>query len=541
MSPSAFLASHNRVGWPVLLATCLAFIATALFRFLALNGFPNDQYEHLAGAQQILMGEWPTKDFFDPGMPLTYLASAGAQLLLGRTLFAEAMLTSAAFGLAAAFTLLGAYRVSRSLVVAFVAAVWCVAIYPRPYAYPKVLLCSAGPLVMWAWMAAPTLGRMVWLALFVVVAFLFRHDYGVYLGAAALATIVLTPAEEWQQVVRRVATFCGLVAVLVAPYLLFLQVYDGVVPYARSILEYGRRHAQRTQLHVEGLGWNHEVRLFYAFHALPFLALAWWVVERIRRQPIDTSVVVPLVVLAVLVNVGFLRDPLSARLADAIVPAVLLAAWVAGRGWRGSSPLLRVVAVAVAAIVVVLGTDSVWAVGNTGEQIDRTHLSQGIARTPQLLRQQTEELVSRFSHDQVPDIGLSGLVPFFEYLDRCTTSQHRLLVGAYSPEVYVYARRMFAGGQKVFIQGYYQSARDQQRIVARLRHQVVPFVLLQSDSSAQWRSSFSLVSAFVDSHFRPMADIQVSPDRSVLVLVDTDLVPLRTEEATGWPCYQRNA
>ena len=121
-----------QIRWYVAVAAGCLFVATALFRYLALTGFPNDEYEHLAGAQQMLFGEWPTRDFFDPGMPLMYAVSAGAQLLLGRTLFAEAVLDFSMLGLAAACTLVGAHRVSRSLLIAAAVAILSVLIFPRP-------------------------------------------------------------------------------------------------------------------------------------------------------------------------------------------------------------------------------------------------------------------------------------------------------------------------------------------------------------------------------------------------------------------------
>src|SRR5947207_757074 len=79
-------------------------LGTAAIRLLGLTGFSNDHYVALAGAQQMLFGEWPTRDFLDPGLPLMYAASAAAQFVFGRNLFAEAMLVSCAFGLAAALT-----------------------------------------------------------------------------------------------------------------------------------------------------------------------------------------------------------------------------------------------------------------------------------------------------------------------------------------------------------------------------------------------------------------------------------------------------
>lgn len=86
-------------------ALAVLFGGTASFRFMALSrGFTNDHFIHLANAQQMLFGEWPTRDFLDAGMPLMYVASALAQQVLGRTLFAEAMLVAVAFGLAAVLT-----------------------------------------------------------------------------------------------------------------------------------------------------------------------------------------------------------------------------------------------------------------------------------------------------------------------------------------------------------------------------------------------------------------------------------------------------
>ena len=155
------MQSSPRARWTSAAAACCAGVLTALYRFLATASFPNDEHEYLAGAQQILLaGEWPTRDFFDPGRPLMYVASAAAQVVFGHTLFAEAVLTSVALGLAAALVLIAAHRLSTSLVVAAIATLLCVALFPRPYAYPKILLYAAGPLVMWAWLATPTVGRI---------------------------------------------------------------------------------------------------------------------------------------------------------------------------------------------------------------------------------------------------------------------------------------------------------------------------------------------------------------------------------------------
>ena len=50
-------------------AALILFVLVASLRFLSLTGFPDDHYVHLAGAQQMLHGEWPSRDFVDLGAP----------------------------------------------------------------------------------------------------------------------------------------------------------------------------------------------------------------------------------------------------------------------------------------------------------------------------------------------------------------------------------------------------------------------------------------------------------------------------------------
>jgi hypothetical protein len=513
------------------------FIGTAFIRYMSVAGFTNDQFEHLAGAQQMLFGEWPTRDFADPGMPLTYAMSALAQLLLGRTLFAEAVLNACAFGMAAACTLIGAYRLSRSLVVAIVAAALCVALFPRGYAYPRVLVTAAGPLVIWAWMASPTARRTLAAALAVVVAFLFRYDCGIYLGAASVAGIAMAPAASPRERCARIGLFCAIVAAMLLPYALYLQASGGFIAAVRSVVEYGQRHAQRTQLHFAQMPWSGQTELFYAFHAMPLVAIVV-VFAGLPSRRVDPRLLAPLIVLAVVVNAGFLRDPLEYRLADAAVPSILLAAWLAGCAWRVVRIGPRVIAVAAVAVFSIMGARTVFAVGRVAVEWDHSNLARGWRFVPRRIRGQTLELQAWDVARQSPNPMVTTLFPFFAYVDRCTTQNQRLLVTGYAPEVYVYAHRAFAGGQKVFMQGYFDSRGDQELVIRRIRHQNVPLVLQISDDLEWWRRDFAIVDAFISSNYQPMADIPIHGERSIRILVNPSLPPVRVDAATGWPCYR---
>jgi hypothetical protein len=524
-----------RVRW----ATCGVFVLTALYRFLATASFPNDEHEYLAGAQQMLLaGEWPTRDFFDPGRPLMYVASAGAQLLFGQTLLAEAVLTSVAFAAAAALLLIAAHRISGSLLVAVIATVLTVALFPRPYAYPKVLLYVAGPLVMWAWLRRPTWRRMTGMAAFIAVSALLRHDHGVYLGGAVAATILLAPASGWRDRITRLAMFAGLVVVFLLPYAIYVEWSEGLLDFLRAAWSYSSREADRTRLHLGGLGWGHDARLFYLSYALPVAMLIWFAIDWRTSRRGEPAIVVPLTALALVINVGFLRDPLQLRVADIIVPA-LCGAWLAGRALQISGAWPRRAAVSLVVLLTIFAGNSVLAIGSVAENLNRTDLGRGFAYAPTILQQRTAGLEDRFAPRHVPSGRVPAMVPFFEYLDRCTTIEHRLFVAGYAPEIFTYARRLFAGGHGQFIQGYQVSAAAQRQIIERLERQFVLFALMLSDEEPQWRAESVPIDAFIRANFTPLDEIVVDEYRTVRVLIrnGSDGIRTGTDQTSGWPCF----
>ncbi len=233
-------------------AACLValFLLTAIFRFGHLaGGFPNDHFLFLAGAQQILQGDWPTRDFLDPGFPLMYGAAALAQLLLGQTLFAEAVLVSLAFALAAVLTALAVKELTGSRVLAVLAAVLEVAIVPRTYGYPKLLVYAAAFFLLQRFVTRPTTGRLFALAVCIVAGFLFRHDHGIYLGVAGvLAAWLAGPPLPWAARLRRSALLVGFVVLLAVPYLVYVQVNGGVWAYLQTGLEFRAAELRRQEL-----------------------------------------------------------------------------------------------------------------------------------------------------------------------------------------------------------------------------------------------------------------------------------------------------
>jgi hypothetical protein len=529
---------------PTFWVACCAFALTVLYRFLATASFPNDEHEYLAGAQQLLLaGEWPTRDFFDPGRPLMYVASAAAQIVFGQPLFAEAIFTSLAFGVAAALLVAAAHRLSGSLLVAVIVTVLTVALFPRPYAYPKVLLYVAGPMVMWGWLRRPSWPRMIAMAAFIAIAALLRHDHGVYLGSAAVATILLAPANGRRERLVRVAWFAVLVAIFMLPYAIYIERSEGVFEFLRAAWAYSSREADRTRLRWSSIGWGHDERLMYLSYLLPVAMLAWFAIDARARDGVSrcgvSAIVVPLAALALVTNVAFLRQPLPIRVADIVLPA-LCGSWLAGRALQVSGTWSRRAAIGLVAIVAVFAANSVLTIGNVAENLNRTDLARGVTYAPTVLRQRAAGLRDRFDLRYVPSGRVRMLVPFFEYLDRCTMTEHRLFVAGYAPEIFTYSRRLFAGGHGQFIQGYQVSAAAQRQIIERLGQQFVLFALMFSDEEQQWRRESVPLDAFVRANFGPMAEIPIDHGRTVRVLVrnGSDAIRTGTDTKTAWPCFR---
>ena len=141
--------------------------------------------------------------------------------------------------------------------------------------------------------------------------------------------------------------------------------------------------------------------LVYELHALPLLALAALIALRNHQRAAEfRAFVVPISVVAVMVNYSFIRDPLATRLPDAIVPGVVLGAWLLQRAWqaRPLRPAARVLAVGACAVFSL----SVLETGNTLEVIDRADLIHEWDHLQRLTRNLTRTLRAHGASTRCP-------------------------------------------------------------------------------------------------------------------------------------------
>jgi hypothetical protein len=238
----------NKVRLDAIAATLVGLVGFA-YRFLAHTSFNNDQFVHLAKAQAWLAGDWPLRDFTDVGAFLTIGTSALAQVILGQSLLPELLLSVAALGAGAAVTCWVTTRLTGSRTLGIMAAILQIVVLPRLYSYPKMLLYPVLLLCLHRYADSPSLNRLFIASLWVAIAFLFRHDHGVYAAAATGLTLVLVHwSEGFTGVAKRVGTFAVIVLACLAPFLIYVQTEVGLLNYVRLGLETSQGEASRTRV-----------------------------------------------------------------------------------------------------------------------------------------------------------------------------------------------------------------------------------------------------------------------------------------------------
>jgi len=213
----------------------LAFVLVFLFRFLSAE-FTNDHFMHLAAGRQGLFGEFPVRDYFDFGLPLQVLTSTVTLLWSGQNLYGEALVTVAFIAAGAAFAFVVSSHLSRSLVIAAAATLAAGLASPRLYNYPKAFFYTCALWGAWQYAQRPDWRRGMLLSMIVGLAFLFRHDHGVYIG---IASIALFTARHWAEPRAGLLAFTRYAAgilVIIAPFFLYVQLTIGLPWYLADLV-----------------------------------------------------------------------------------------------------------------------------------------------------------------------------------------------------------------------------------------------------------------------------------------------------------------
>ena len=599
---SAVARSISRAR-PWIHAGLIAFAALCVFLFSwiyrfndpggGFAGLTDDHFFYVVRGWQILFGELPVRDFADHGAPLYYYVAWAVQELFGRGTLSEVSFSVTMLALAATLTFWAAARASGSIVFGLAGAAFEILLEPRFYNYPKILVYAMAIPLLWGFADRPTVWRRAALAVTTVVAFLLRHDHGVFVAVAMAALLILMPLS-WRERLRHALIYGGVILLLLSPYLVFIQMHGGVVSYFRQASAWAERDRARapmkwpqplavsppvarsertTSTQSKGIvppGVTRRVAsvstsvaravgtvranavawTFYLELVIPIVAGALLLLARDAFRPAWTNARVKLGMVAVLglvLDAGFLRSPLEARLADPSVPHAILLAWLCTvaavmialpRGQRPSmavgSLLPRLAILTVIAAIVLAA--SCLATKDLKRRLEKATLTRSVTAAierEQITMTDLRESWRLTTWESRRD--RSDLIALSMYLNACTTPADRVLVESYVPQVVAMARRGFAGGQADVRLGLFDAPNAQQLTVARLQRQSVPVILL--DSAGAFRSDFPVVFAYVEAHYR-RAGRRVFDARFPFDLyVRRDVRPRGTYAPFGWPCY----
>lgn len=542
----------------VIAAVAVAIFAAAfLYRFNALGGalggFDNDHFLYYLRAKQVAHGERPLRDFSDAGLQgawpaLTYEVPALAQRLGGETLLSEAVLCIVLIAVALVLTFLSAAQwagIPTALAVTLVSLFFGA----KLYGYSKLLIFAGACALFFCYARRPDTRRIALLALWSAVAFLFRHDFLVYLVApvAVLAGVMAWP--DWRQLLRQALVYGGLVTVLLAGPLYSVQHFVGIRTYVEESAAMSRREAERTHIPTPSFKAtpggardfltdedNAAAFVYFVAWAIPLLALAGIPFARevgglTRRQV--RAVVAATAILALALDYSFLRGNLSARFGDLGAPVAVLAAWVfTARSRSGGGRVATAAAAVVCLASVLISAD---ALGSVTRELDTTGLSDSVGKVERRFIAAAGELRALPASVPLDEQGRRDVVA---YLRECTRPDDRVLVLASTPEIATFANRAFAAGEPTFTPGFYTSEADQRRMLQRLARQSVPVVVTEAEGVYQedLAPEFPLVDEYVRTFYEPVGELPGLRERPMRVLVRRQRVG-HPWDATGWPCF----
>ena len=529
-------SSRRDVGKAAVAAGVLAFA----YRVLILTDLTNDHYMHLAWAQQLLFGQVPGRDFVDPGMPLMYSLSAIVQRFWPGP-YSEAILTCALLAVAAAATLLVTAELTGSVIIACMATLVEVALEPRLYSYPKILVPAVALLLVQRYARQPSRTRLVWLAAWTGVAVLLRHDLGIYAAAGVGGCLVALHVNDWRRMFRALTEYTVALIVLMLPYVVFVQWTEGLFEHLHVAVEFAKGEAHQRFLSPPGFvfwsnqaglaAWNNTdaaVFLFYAAHLLAVASLVL-LVRRRTSTPAENSVAIAGVVMLLLYLTVVLRHPIDSRIQDVGALLAIMGAWVAAQSLRGG-----VAAAAAVLTVAAFSAVNIWILGGLANRLEDTHIADGPGAMERQLAS-VREHGTLWPWERFWPAG--ELPPAVRYLNACTTRRDAVLLTWAAPEYYFFAQRKFGAGHALFLPpDAFTTPHDRDKMLAQMDRERIPVVLINETRRQEFAHAYPEVDQYISDHYAPAGGFDIRDGSHITVAIGRAFKPHGTYAAEGWPC-----
>src|SRR5262245_50709970 len=484
------------------------------FRFLTLSSIENDHFVMLARAQQVLFGDWPVRNFEDPGQPLFYLLTSALASIFGHVLATNVVLCIALQAVAAACTFVLARRASDSTAVGVAAALLVIVSSPRLYNTTKVIVPVVTILLQWRYAEAPRRGRLLALAAWTAIAFLLRHDYVIYIVASTFVLLAVLHRSRPREAIREAAIYGIAALLLVSPWLLYVQWNESLIEYASAAIRFVQSEGRRT-----GVGGPQPLYYMLALIPISGLALAIWLRSHSEAVIVQAQLAA-LSVLVLMMNAVFLRDVIIARLPDVVAPTAVLAAALVGQTFSTRARRLGGPVTVGAALVFFA-----ISLATAGYRVP----------TPAAVVRQARRISDRLVHASA-EIQPSPRYPLLvSYLSRCTSPAQRVFVSGFAPQIPFLADRPYAAGLPSWIPGYYETPADMRRARARLDRENVSAVVLLEGADVFEKSWPDLAKWFREHRFERHDSTRLGKGIT-LWLAPTD-VSSHTDAESGLPCH----
>ena len=145
VDPAAAVLAAAAFVWHVVLMTTAA----------------NDNFMHMAMAQQWLGGDWPVRDFFDNGRLLQFSLSAIAQLTFGDRLLGEAIVVGLTWAVSTYVVFTLVRRLTGSPLAAALASLLLIVAGARGYSYPKGIVYAVAAMFWWSYVRRPAMATAI--------------------------------------------------------------------------------------------------------------------------------------------------------------------------------------------------------------------------------------------------------------------------------------------------------------------------------------------------------------------------------------------
>ena len=579
--------THLRHAWLIGALALAVLVLTADYQI-----YDNNFYS-LSEATALLAGEHPYRDFYEWGVPLQAFLSAAMQYLVGYRLLSEFLLqwTFIVAAVVIAFHL--SVRLSRNVsasVVMMLPVILDLAASPT-YQYTKLFIYPCSILLAWRYMERPGPARSAALGLITAIAFFFRHDHGIYVGAAVLLAIVLAAVahsdEQRPTMVARDIGICALTgAVFVIPWAIVVTNSEGLFNYVQARAYINDKWAVRdsvflTLFHMNPIRaltpdltvsadaepyerllawlpsrtnaqtWLEQVTLLTTV-CIVVTAIAQWVKAKrdAVRVPQDTFEMLLAGALVLLVERQLFRElsyfvmvfPLAAAFGARLVagPRSLDSGTVStsmrvGRAWRTVRTSVAVVLLAITTVAVAgyVRESNVLQPVYQLEHLPRT-MRRLMASPPidgfvasEYARGVDTEQWNRLDAGGKSDIAL-------RYVHDCTAPGDHVLVSGLTPyQVGYYAARPVAGGHLYWHDGWRSDPVREEQSLNLLKKQSVPFAVSTSGGMLENLQRYPHIRAYVEANY-----VEIAGSNGQL-LVEAHRHPTGRFGKLAFPCFDR--